>query len=904
MISRIDSALASGLTTWVDFVARHARLIAAVALVATLGIAAYTAHGLGVNSDNLSLIPEELPSRRAHEAFIRHFPNLEEALFVVVDAATPELAREAAADLTARFEREPRYFSEAYLPAGGDFFERNGLLYRSPEELDYFADQVARMQPLVAEFESNPSLAHMAEIVRDGLDDFEGAGASADQWILLLDRIGDATVAVYQEHPVSVSWEELLLEGSALEISTRRAIVVHPVLDYADLLQGRRPIERIRQIARELGFVPERGVSVRITGNPALNYEEMIGFAIDIGIAGVFCFVLVTLILQRAFRSPRIVLAALVTLVCGLVWTAGFATLALGELNLLSLTFAILFIGLGVDFCIHLGTGYSEGLWQGHAPPEAMRLAASRVGTPLAICTVTTAIGFYVFVPTEYRGVGELGLIAGTGMFIIFFLALTLFPALLGGWLQISSSSDLGPPPRFGVGVLSGLAGHGRVIRWGALAAGIVGLALIPRVSFDPNVVELRDPGTESVQAFHDLLERSETSPWYLNTLMPDLPSAQTLAQQLEALETVDRAITLASYVPDEQEEKLEILGDLALLFDSVAGFGDAPTPVTPAEQVEALRALEAYLEANQALLAARSLAPSVHRLQDHLRIFLDRVEREGEADEALADLETLLLDPLPSQLARLRRALEAETIDIDTLPERLRGRMQASDGTARVQIFPSGDLRQQQDFRAFVEEVQRHTPNTAGVPLNLVEFGRVTESSFRQALISAVLIITLLLTALWRDLREVLLVMLPLCLGAVLTVATMAVFGLRFNFANVIVIPLLFGIGVDSGIHMIERARRGESGAALTGSATARAIYFSAFTTAVSFGSLSLADHRGLESLGIVLTIGLFFTVTSVLIVLPALLELTGSEPAAGRSAATSSSSSSSKPKPKPQSN
>ena len=875
MITRIDAVLARGLSRWVDFVGRHAHLVVVATLFVCAAAGCYAALTLRINSDNLSLLPAELPSRRAHVEFIRHFPNLEEALFVVVDGETPELARDAAAELTDRFQQEPDYFTSAYLPGGGDFFERNGLLYRTPEELDDFADAIARIQPLIAEFEVDPTLAHVAEIVREGLDEVGDEDESAEQWMMLLDRIGDASVASYEEFPIAVSWEELLLNGSALEVSTRRAIVVHPVLDYADLLQSRRPLERIHSIAREQGYVPERGVTVRITGNPALNHDEMIGFAIDIGIAGAFCFVLVTFILWRALRSFRIVIAAIVTLLAGLLGTAGFATLAIGELNLMSLTFAILFIGLGVDFCIHLGAGYTEELWNGHSPRDSMRLAASRVGAALAFCTLTTAIGFYVFVPTDYRGVGELGLICGSGMFIIFFLTLTLFPALLSSWLRIDPARNLGSQPSYRAGPLASLQRHARAIRWAALGAAVAGLALLPRLDFDVNVVELRDPGSESVQAFQDLLERTETSPWYLNSLASDLDEAVALATRLEELDSVRHAVTLASYVPERQEEKLEVLEDLQFLFDTPGRVDDGDPDMTIAQQIAALRELQAYLAEQATRLDGRPLAASMGRLREHLRIFLDRAEREDAAEQALAEFEQLLLGPLPQQLERLRRALEAEEIGFDSLPDALTERMLAPDGVARVQIFPDVDMSERSNFIAFVEEVQGHTPNLAGVPLNLIEFSRVINSSFRQALLSAVVIISLLLAILWRNFVDVALVMLPLFLGAILTGATMVLLGIDFNFGNVIVIPLLFGIGVDSGIHLVQRARSENGGDNLVGTSTARAVYFSALTTAVSFGSLSLADHNGLASLGIVLTTGLFYTVTSVLVVLPALLSV-----------------------------
>lgn len=880
MKTQIDALLARGLARWVDGVRRHARATVATILTLTLVLAVYTAFSLGINSDNLDLIPAELPSRRSHEAFIEHFPNLEEAMFVVIDADTPELARDAASRLAAALEPETDVFTEVYLPGGGEFFEQNGLLYLSPDELDDFADQMARIQPLIAELERDPSITHMSEIVQEGLDALEpGAEGDEEDWQLVLDRLSQATVQAWDEHPIAVSWEEVLLRDSALDGSRRRAIVIHPVLEYEHILQARRPMARIRDVAQRLGFTPERGVSVRITGNPALNYDEMIGFAWDIGGGSVLCFLIVTFVLFRALRSRRLVYATLATLLVGLIWTAAFTAASIGTLNPLSMTFAILFIGLGVDFGIHVCTAYADALRAGTPHEIALRDTAGHTGSALALCTLTTSIGFYVFIPTDYRGVSELGLISGTGMFIIFGLTLTFLPALLCTFCRVDPVRDLNAPVRFERDIFAGFRRHPAAVRWTALALGVVGAIGMTGLRFDCNVVEMRDPDTESVQAFQDLLADPLASPWYLNVLMPDLASANALAARVETLPEVEQAITLDDFVPDDQDEKLEILADVAMLFETPSDPQPDATPPTPREQVIALRQLRDYLDKPVFEGTTSELAASMIGLRDHLDTFLGRVDRGDDPGLALADLERVLLDPLPALLARLRRSLEAEPFGIEDLPAELVTRMRAPDGIIRVQIFPSSDMRGPDDVGNFVRAVTAVTPNAAGVPLNLYEFGLVASSSFTQALTSAIVIISLLLYVLWRRIRDVLIVMVPLALGASLTATAAAVLDIRFNFTNVVVIPLLFGIGVDSAIHLLQRSQEAlAEGEQLTTTATARAVYYSAVTTMVSFGSLALAGHNGVESLGVLLTIGLVFTVLCVLIVLPALIA-----PAAG---------------------
>ncbi len=852
-------------------------LCAAITLVA----GTYAAQNLGINSDNVRLVAEDLPSRRNHDAFAQLFPNLENALLVVIDGETAEVARRSADALEDRIRQDRDLYTDAYQPGGGEFFETHGLLYQTIDELERFNDQMARLQPILAALEQEPSIATLAELVELGLSESQSEDSEAalapDDWAIILDSVGEATVSVYNEFPLALSWEQMLLRGQSMDPVKRRVVVVHPILDFDSLFAAGRATDQIRAYAAELDLTPERGVTVRITGNPALNYEEIIGMAWDLGGGGIVCFFVVLIILTRALRSFKLVAAAVITLLVGLVWTAAFAAATVGSLSLVSTAFGVLFIGLGVDFGIHLGMAYASRMRLGVAHALAMHDAAENVGSSLAICTLTTAIGFYVFVPTDYLGVAELGLISGTGMFIIFGLTLSLFPALLSKWLHVQAD-DI---PK---------ALHFRSTWWrlddnqpnAVCIVSVVllafGLSQIPDARFDVNVIQMRDPTTESVQAFDDLLADSGAlSPWFINSVAPDLATADAVAEKMRALPSVTSAITLSDFVPTDQDEKLEILGDLAFMLDVPPLPADATPPSLP-EQITALEQLHAFLGEPGMRDAGTGLGTSVEDLRGRLGDFLARVHDDEDPQSAVETLEGLLLSGLPGQMQRLRRAVETDTISLEDLPPRLRDRMIARTGEARVQVFPRDDLSNEAAFVRFTDEVLSIDPNAAGVAVNLVGFGRATRASFEQALLSAVVIVALLLLAIWRSFAPMLLVMTPLILSSTLTVAAMVLLDIPFNFANVIVIPLLLGIGVDSGIHLVHRAEamRGTD-ADLLDSTTARAVFYSALTTTMSFGTLALSSHRGLASLGIVLSIGMVLTVICNLVVLPALIAVSG---------------------------
>ena len=894
-MDRFEEAIGRILLRWVRSVDRHARVVLGLIGATTAALLLYAALTLGINSDNVALISEHLEARKNYLAFAQSFPNIENVLLVVIDGETPEAAREATGTLREALADRPDLFNEVYIPGSGPFFEKHGLLYRDLDDLDEFSLQMARVQPILTALEREPTVANLASLIESGLEQTDEAEVALDEMATLLDRVGDATVEAYQEYPLAISWEEILLRGSSVESVKQWVLVVDPVLDFESIFAAAQPMAEIRRIAAAHDLDADHGISVRLTGNPALNYEEMAGLLWDIGLGGVITFCFVVLVLLRALRARGLVIAAIVTLLAGLVWTGAFAAAAVGSLNLISLSFAILFIGLGVDFAIHLGMSYADGLHRtiagvSSASPSryesiadqhdaALEHAIEQIGSSLVICTITTAIGFYVFMPTDNRGVAELGLIAGTGMVVNLFLTVTLFPALLATVCRLDPARDVPRAMTFRSTWWSGLSGHPRIVACIALALLCIGAWQAYNVNFDANVVRMRDQETESVETFNEMLEAAgQRSPWPMDVIAPDLESANRIAREVESLEVVELAVTLADYIPSDQEEKLMLLEDVGMLLDAPRQVDPHQEDPTPQEQIAALSALRDFLEDPSIEGEASALVMSMQELRNRLDEFLERAESDQDVDQSLARLEVVLLGGLTDQLSRLREATLIDGVELEDLPSQLTDRMLTADGRARVQIFPSEQLTDEVAFTRFAREVQRVIPGATGLPMNLIAFAEATRSSFEDAMLYAIVLITSFLAILWRRPAPVFLVLAPLALSNVVTVGIMTVFGIAFNFVNVVVVPLLLGIGVDSGIHLVHRAealaRSGHHGDLLS-STTARAVFYSALTTTVSFGTLALSSHGGVASLGIVLSIGMALTVISNLVVLPALLAL-----------------------------
>lgn len=862
------------LVSWNGVSCRFAKFLALAAVILTGATVYYSAAHLRINTNTGDMIDRSVPYRHGWEAFKQAFPQFVDTIVIVIDGETADLADDAAELLGARLEAETALFRDIYRPDSDPFFLRHGLLYLDVDELNEIATRLADAQPLLAELSRDGSLRGLfktldlaADAVADGR---EAVG---------LDNVFDGIAAVLEAQlagsPAILSWQEIMMGEIGAGNERRRIMIAQAENVPGEVLEGTAAIAGIRAAAAELGFDAASGVRVRLTGPIPLSYDELKSAAAGAKQAGVISFLLVCGLLAVGLGSVRLVLATLATLAMGLAWSAGFATLAVGHLNLISVAFAVLFVGLGVDFGIHLALRYREAVNAGSAHLAAMAEAAEGVGGALVLCAVAAAIGFFSFVGTEFIGLSELGIIAGGSMFIALFASLTLMPAFLT-LMPLKPAAHGAPPERS-----SPVAGQERLLRRHggkvvAVAAllGAAGSLLVGQVRFDFDPLHLKDPESESASTFVELQRDSRASTHSLSVLADGAAEAEQIAASLAKLETVDGTRTLADYVPADQDEKLEIIDEIALFLIPVLDPADRAAP-PPADEVRA--GLDRF-RATLGRLADAGAGAEITASASRLGAAIDRFAAAGADDAAgLAALSDRLLATLGSRLDRLRQSLTAEAVTIDSLPERIRGREIAVDGRYRVQAFPAEDLTENAALRRYVETVTEVAPTATGGPVVILGAGDAVTRAMQKAVLTAFAAISLLLLVMLRNIVDALLVLLPLSLAAILTLASSVLLDLPFNFANVIVLPLLLSLGVASGIHLVMRARAEAADTALSETSTPRAVVFSALTTIGSFGSLAVSSHRGTASMGELLTIAIFFTLLCTLIVLPALMSAVG---------------------------
>jgi hopanoid biosynthesis associated RND transporter like protein HpnN len=848
---------------------RYPKTLLLLILLACGASLLYTIDHLGIDTDTTKILSEELPFQQDRERFIEAFPQDDQAMLVVVDAQTPEQATRAVNYLDTQFSNEKQRIESVYIPGAGEFFDRHGLLYPDLDELEELAAKLAEAQPFIGTLSGDNSLKSLLSILEQAI--------TTDERELpvdlnpLLGEIRTAVQAVLDGKPYRLSWQQMMLGEDQELLSTQRFILIKPQLDFNELMPAEKSVEAVRAIVEEARHaLPD--VQIRLTGEVVLEHDELATVTYSAEMASLFSFILVSLTLSIGLRSMRLTLITLSVLVMGLLLTTGFAALAIGHLNIISIAFAVLYIGIGVDYAIQLCLRYRELLRQQPSRQQALIEAVRKVAPSITLCAITTAAGFFAFIPTAYTGVSELGIIAGVGIFISLLITLTALPALLTLFplkpAPPGTSDSLFPDWVYRFPIR-----HATLLRWTAAALTLAALGLLTQARFDFNPINLRDPDTESVATFRELLTSKDASPMTLTVLARNKDQALDMAQKLTRLDSVDNAITIYDYIPADQDAKLAIIEDLALVMGLQLTAFPAPRQVSVEDTMAALEKFRQAIDRHLADEPDSELSANLSRLREDLASLLAVLQSEsGPGKKArLEQLQFSLLDTLPDTMNTLLEGLDAGPVTLETLPPDLTERWLSENGVYRIMITPRKDLNDNKNLREFVNEVRQLAPDATGLPVIYLESGNAIVQAFRQALISALAAIVLVLLLTQRNIKDTLLILLPLLMTGILTGASTVIMDNPFNFANIIVIPLLFGLGVDAGIYIVNRLRNPDQEDSVLNTSTARGVVFGEMTTLCSLVSMAFTPHLGLASMGQLLAIGLILMIICTLIILPA---------------------------------
>jgi hypothetical protein len=841
---------------------RHPWWVVAFALVLGIVTSVYAATHFKIKTDVDSLISPDLPWAQRAQAYAKSFPQ--HPILAVVDAPTPELADQAAAKLEAALKAHADQFPVVTQVGSGEFFARNAMLFLQLGEVKRSMSAFDRADPLIGTLAADQSLKGVLDGLSLVLEGVARGELTLESLSFPLTSAADTLQAVIEGRPASFSWQVLATGKPAAPSDLRRFIQIEPRLDYGALEPGRAATDAVARIASDLALNTDFLARVRQTGRIPMEDDEFGMIKENAGLQLALSLIAVLAILWFALRSFRLIFAVCVCLIVGLAISTAAGLVVVGTLNLISLAFFVLFIGLGVDFAIQFSIRYRT---ERHEHPnllDALQGSAAKAGAPLTLAAVATAVGFSSFLPTDYRGLSELGQIAGIGMIVAFLTSITLLPALL------AVLNPPGEPHPMGFAVLAPvdrfLDRRRKEILWGTLLA--VGLAApsLLFLRFDFSLSHLRSPAFESVAAFLELASDPRSGTNAIDLVAPNLAAADATAQQVSTLPQVSQAITVSSFIPQDQDAKLKLIRETAAKIDPSLNPKELEPAPTDQENLDALavtaddlsKAVEAEHEPGPGAAAASRLSGLLKQL--------------AAGDHALRErAETAFVAPLRFSLGRLRSALQPERVAMEALPPALTRQWVTPDGKARVELLPVGDPNNTEVLRSFVNAVFAVEPNATGPAVQLFEAGRAVVHAFIEAGIFALVAIALLLFVALRRIGDVMLTLVPLLVAGVVTLELCVFLGLTLNFANIIALPLLLGVGVAFKIYYIMAWRAGRTG--LLQSSLTRAVFFSALTTATAFGGLWLSSHPGTASMGKLMALSLVCTMAAAVLFQPVLM-------------------------------
>ncbi len=872
-----NTRIQNALMAWLKLVIRYPWFIIGLLFLASAGALDYTVKHLGVNTDTADMLDASLPFRQTFDRFRREFPTLANNLLVVIEAPTPEQARNTAHQVKTRLLADQQHFAAVDWFAGEAYFQQNGLLFLSPEELTELGDQLSAAQPFLTRLAEDPQAATLFELLTEAGDYAETQAAGLDNMLSAIDR---TTTQVLTGQPAAMSWEQVFFatpDNIAQTSVFRETLVVEPRLNFTQVMAGREVMAAADKVRTDLNLTAEQPVRMLLSGPVALEHEELLSALTGAKRAGILAIILVTLVMLWALRSIRLVAIALLSLAAGFTLTLGFAALAVGRINLISIAFTVLYIGLGVNYGIHFMLRYREQLVQQTSKHMAILSTARLLAGALALSAITTAIGFFAFMPTAFRGVAELGLIAGVAMFITFAISYSLLPALLAvtpAPKVDNTRSRLQLPET----LLDAPLLQRRKVRIGALLIALSSIALAWQLPFDSDPLNLRDPQSESVNTLRQLLRSQSTGHRNLQVLSDNASEAQRITMQLRALPEVDRAISLLDLIPVDQEEKLLLLEDLRWTTGLDLLSIPDNLPVLDQDRLH-------YAISQLALALPKFDTPVANQLYTTLQ----QLENSDHGTSVYPALNSALIGLLPDTLKRLQQVISVDQqVTSDALPDHISDRWRSPSGTYIVQVFPAGDTNDFAYVRELIGKVANLAPQVTGMPVLQQRSGQAVSAALREAMLWAVLGIGLVLIIILRSVGDSTRVLVPLLLGGLVTGAILVLIKVPLNFANVVALPLLLGVAVDNGVHLVYRHRSRDMPTTADGqlanvlrTTTARGIVFGALTTVLSFGNLMFSTHTGTASMGLLLALGLSLMVTATLLVLPALMPVVVPAPA-----------------------
>jgi hopanoid biosynthesis associated RND transporter like protein HpnN len=871
--------LGRGLVAWTRLCLWRPWAVVLVAVAAAVAAGLWTADSLGYKVSRTDLLDPESDYNKLWIDYIREFGEDDDAVIVVegpsrgdVIPVLEELSREVA--------REGDLFRSVLHEVDLSRVRSKGLHYLSPEDLAAIDQFVERTQPVLAggwmQLRVGTMVAGLAAQMVAG-DQPRSLGESP---LATIERYSESLLAALEApQPAAGRPEDYVSPwptmpesiGMLRDLSSENLLAKDGRLGFVLLRLAKQQggfagasaaTDELRRIIERVA-ARHPATTIGLTGLPVMEDDEMRSSQHSMIWASGLSLGAVILVVIAGFGGVRHALLANGVLVIGMAWAFAWATASVGHLNILSVTFAVTMIGVGIDYGTYYVGRYLEARRRGLDCEAALLETSGTVGPGILTGAITTSVAFFSAALTSFVGVAELGMIAGGGILLCCAAELLVLPAALA----IVDRSFLGrriPEPVPVHTWLEPLLRHPRFVALAAVACSLALAGGLHELDYDHNLLNLQPDGLESVEVEKRLLAECDQSVWYALSIADSREQLLERKARLETLPSVERIDEIASLLPGDEDLKRPAIERIG---DRLASLPERP-PEIPVDRLDALGETLAWAQGEA------SKRPGGLRTAWHLERVRESLRTKGpdECYRALAAFQQRAAGDLLSRLHGLSAVANPEAPALDDLPPSLVERFVGSSGRHLLKIYGRGDIWNFESLERFVREVRSVDPRATGNPLQAYEASLEMKRSYEQAGLSALAVILVVLWLDFRNLKHAFLAVLPLAVGMAQMLGLMGMVGIDLNPANLIGIPLIMGIAVDYGVHVVHDYLE-RPGPYRMSASTANSVLVDALTTILGFGALMVASHRGLESLGRVLTLGVTTCTVTSLVFLPAVL-------------------------------
>ena len=877
---------------------KHSLVVIACSLILA-GLSIWiTSEKLTFRTGRGDLVAKDLPYVTLYKEYRKHFKDLE-GMVIVAEGGTPSRRAQFAEILAAKLQNSPDLFSQVIYKFDTSYFRSRFLLYLNLEDLKSLKEKLEDHQDFIESINASPGLNnlfnHINTEIASGMVDslimgFLGEGDTADEkkneendLNLMIRVLEEMNRSLEKEYHYQSPWQSLfnsgeeLLRNKGYLVSKNEKllfILAVPNKDEASFTGYKDSVYSARElIASVKKDFPE--IEVGLTGEDVISTDEMITTQKDIELASKIALGGVALLFILAFKGIVKPLLAVFSLLVALAWSLGFTSITVGHLNILSVVFTTILIGLGIDFGIHILERYKEERQSGNDIFSALQKTLQGTGQGNFSGAITTAIAFGAMVMTDFIGIVELGWIAGWGILFCLIAMILLLPALVTLEEKLRKPLYLKPtenPISSKINIINKFFNHYKLIIVVCTLLVLVASFSLRKNFFDYNLLHLQAKGTEAVKYEMRILENAGRSAWSAAFLADSLEEVREKETKLKTLPTIENVESIAAMVPANQKDKVEYLKENLVPLLSEFFIEEEDDPLSIKVLNKTLKRIRFKFQGRED--KEDKIAQAAKEID---KFFMQTETIEPKiAERSLELFSQKLFADYRGLMKELQQNAEPQFIEISSIPKSLRERYLSDKGKYLLTVFPSVDIWNLEKRQQYLEDLRSVDPDVTGSAVHMFNSTRLMTQGYINGGIYAMITIIIYIFVVFRNLRTVFFILLPVFVGSIWTLGIMDMFELKLNMANLVILPLILGIGVVNGIHITHRYREEkDKNSVVLGKSTGQAVVLSSLTTMIGFGSMMVADHYGVFSLGLVLTLGVFCCLVASVTFLPALLKL-----------------------------